>query len=52
MRYIQRDILAEAGSLADSQKQLVDVAKRWIALEEYRVFGGCPDYQSPPPPSM
>lgn len=49
MIQIQRDILAAVSHLADSQKQLVDVAKRWLALEEYRVFGGCPNYQGGAP---
>ena len=46
---IQRDILAAVSRLADSQCQLVEVAKRWLALEEYRTFGGGPHYQGGAP---
>ena len=37
---IQREILAAVSRLADYQAQLVDVAKRWLALEEYKTFNG------------
>ena len=33
---IQREILAAVSRIADSQAQLVGVAKRWLALEEHK----------------
>ena len=46
---IQREILAAVSRLADSQAQLVDVAKRWLALEEYKTFNGGQSYQGSAP---
>ena len=42
-------ILAEVCRLADTQVQLVDVAKRWLALEEYKTFNGGQRYQGSEP---
>ena len=42
---IQREILAAVSRLADSKAHLVDVTKRWLALEEHKTFNGGQSYQ-------